>query len=670
MFFHVRKPSILLPLICLLVFGSQLAFAQDKTWREISQAELQQKTPKVEQDADAEALLWEVRIDDSSENDLKRYTYVRVKIFTERGRERFSKVDIPFSRDLKVKDVAARIIKPDGTIVELRENEIFEREIIRANGVKIKAKSFAVPNVEMGAIIEYRYREIFKDAGARGMRLVFQKDVPVQNLSYYYRTSNKKAPIYQAYNFDDTRFVKDEKDFWLAQRTNVPAYKEEPNMPPEDQVLPWMLIQGFTFRIIDASSNGFSYVIKNPNNPQQYWGAVSTERIGTLQYVTKPNKDVKKLAEQLTAGLTLPEEKLRKLYDYVQMQIKNNLYDMTLTEENRLKPSGNKSHNDTIKRNSGDSADKDFLFGALASSLGFEIRLAYASNRSEIFFEPEMTSDYFIHFAGIAIKIGDDFKFFDPCSPFQEFGTLRWYEEGAWTLIIGENGYAWKKAPMSGVEKSVAKRTGKFKLLEDGTLQGDVRIEYYGQLGYNYKINAFDESPNKREEMLIESIKKQMSTAEVTSIGVENITDPTKPFVYTYLIRVPNYAQKTGKRLFLQPGFFEYGVSTLFSSGSRKYDMFFNFPWSERDSIEIQLPAGYSLDNADSPSSVSDPQQIGLLNIKIGYVKEQNLLKYERLFHFGKGDKLVFPSTAYQPVKNLFDAFNKADSHTITLKQD
>lgn len=670
MFFHVRKPSILLPLICLLVFGSQLAFAQDKTWREISQAELQQKTPKVEQDADAEALLWEVRIDDSSENDLKRYTYVRVKIFTERGRERFSKVDIPFSRDLKVKDVAARIIKPDGTMVELRENEIFEREIVRANGVKIKAKSFAVPNVEMGTIIEYRYREIFKDAGARGMRLVFQKDVPVQNLSYYYRTSNKKAPLYQAYNFDDTRFVKDEKDFWLAQRTNVPAYKEEPNMPPEDQVLPWMLIQGFSFQIIGASSNGISFIIKNPNNPQQYWGAVSTERMGTLQYVTKPNKDVKKLAEQLTAGLTLPEEKLRKLYDYVQMQIKNNLYDMTLTEENRLKPSGNKSHNDTIKRNSGDSADKDFLFGALASSLGFEIRLAYASNRSEIFFEPEMTSDYFIHFAGVAVKVGDEFKFFDPCSPFQEYGTLRWYEEGAWTLLIGENGYAWKKAPMSGVDKSVAKRTGKFKLLEDGTLEGDVRIEYYGQLAYNYKINAFDESPNKREEMLIESIKKQMSTAEVTSIGVENITDPTKPFVYTYLIRVPNYAQKTGKRLFLQPGFFEYGASALFSSGTRKYDMFFNFPWSERDTIEIQLPAGYSLDSADSPASISDPQQIGLLNIKIGYVKEQNLLKYERLFHFGKGDKLVFPSTAYQPVKNLFDAFNKADSHTITLKQN
>jgi hypothetical protein len=46
-----------------------------------------------------------------------------------------------------------------------------------------------------------------------------------------------------------------------------------------------------------------------------------------------------------------------------------------------------------------------------------------------------------------------------------------------------------------------------------------------------------------------------MSTAELSDIRIENVTDPVKPFVYAYHVRVPGYAQRTGKRLFLQPAF-------------------------------------------------------------------------------------------------------------------
>jgi hypothetical protein len=88
-----------------------LARAGGDEWREVTQAEMQMKAPKVEADADAEAIFWEVRIDDSSEDDLSRKHYIRVKIFTERGREKFSKVDIPFIRGTKIKDLMARIIK-------------------------------------------------------------------------------------------------------------------------------------------------------------------------------------------------------------------------------------------------------------------------------------------------------------------------------------------------------------------------------------------------------------------------------------------------------------------------------------------------------------------------------------------------------------------------------
>ena len=133
------KRFILLSLVSLLAVCSQAALAQDKNWREISPAELQMKTATVESDADAEAIFWEVRVDDASENLVMKH-YVRVKIFNERGREKYSKVDIPYVKGAKIKNIMARVIKPDGSTVELAKTDVFDREIAKADKVKIKAK--------------------------------------------------------------------------------------------------------------------------------------------------------------------------------------------------------------------------------------------------------------------------------------------------------------------------------------------------------------------------------------------------------------------------------------------------------------------------------------------------------------------------------------------------
>jgi hypothetical protein len=206
----------------LLLFATSLpAVAQDKDWRPISPDDLAAKTPIVEPDADAEAIFWETRIDDSGSYDLAIKHYVRVKIFTERGREKYSKFDIPFIKGLKIKDLAARVIKADGSIVEIKKEDIFEREIIKANGLKVKAKSFAIPNIEPGVIVEYRYKENFSDSSARGMRLEFQRDIPVRRLAYYYKPYEGE-PFFKSFNFKDTKFVKDKDGYYLASKTNVP----------------------------------------------------------------------------------------------------------------------------------------------------------------------------------------------------------------------------------------------------------------------------------------------------------------------------------------------------------------------------------------------------------------------------------------------------------------
>jgi hypothetical protein len=168
---------------------------------------------------------------------------------------------------------------------------------------------------------------------------------------------------------------------------------------------------------------------------------------------------------------------------------------------------------------------------------------------------------------------------------------------------------------------------------------------------------------------LIEKVKRQIPEAEVSAVSIDNVMDNSKPVVQVYRIRVPNYAQKTGRRLFVQPGFFTYRTGAMFTSAARKYDIYFRFPWSETDTVEIVWPAGFELDNTDAPDSIADPQRVASLDIRMKVDRAVKLLRYERRFHIGGGGTVLFPAATYPALKGLFDAFGRSDAHTIALKQ-
>ena len=185
------------------------------------------------------------------------------------------------------------------------------------------------------------------------------------------------------------------------------------------------------------------------------------------------------------------------------------------------------------------------------------------------------------------------------------------------------------------------KRSATLRLSEDGTLEGDVRIEYTGHLGETRKEHNDEDSPEQREQTLRDMIKARMSTAEVSNIRVENVTDKEKPFTYAYHVRVPGYAQRTGKRLFLQPAFFQRGVDSLFSTSERRFHVYFHYPWSEEDTVSIELPAGYALESQDAPRALQVPK-IGYYDVKVGVTQDKKVIEYKRTFRFCEGDRLLF----------------------------
>ncbi|MDX6611735.1 MAG: hypothetical protein QOD75_921 [Blastocatellia bacterium] len=649
-------------LLCVLLLATIPVLADD--WRPLNPAELAMKTPLVDKDADAEAILWDVRVDDNVEGGTVRTVlkhYIRIKIFTERGRESQSKIDIPFYSNWSISDIAARTIKPDNSIIELKKSDVFERTIVRASGVKLKAKSFAMPAVEVGSIIEYRWRETRNDQLANYIRLQFQRDVPVQLVTYHIKplALETYGMRIQRFRGDYTPFLKEKDGFYTTSMERVPAFREEPSMPPESQVRPWMLVY---------------YSEDKKLAPDAYWKEKGKEFYESFKSRTKISDEVKNAAATAIGDASTPEKKLEQLFEYCRAKIKNVNDDASgLTAEDRAKWKPNKSPADTLKRGMGTGTDIDMLFAALSTAAGFETRIVNLADRSDTFFDPTFPDDYFISTYDVAVRVGDGWRFYDPASTYVPHGMLRWQEEGEDALVADPKEPTWIKTPLSGPEKSRQIRTAKLQLSEDGTLEGDVRIEYTGHSAVERKEWDDDDSPIEREQTLRDKIKEQMSSAELSDIHIENVTDPIKPFVYAFHVRVPGYAQRTGKRLFLQPAFFQYGLGARFPTSGRIHPIYFHYPWSEEDEVRIQLPAGFMLDSPDAPAPFSSGT-LSSYKVQIQVTKDQRELIYRRTFFFGAGgtglERLFYDASGYSGLKAYFDLLHKQDSHTVTLKQE
>ena len=643
--------------LCLGLLFATNSFAGDD-WRAVDPAELALKTSAVEKDADAEALFWEVRVDDGDVGEIVFSHYVRVKVFTERGKESQSQIDLQYFGGSKIKDIMARTIKPDGSIIELKKEDVHERTIVKASGLKVKAKSFAMPGVEPGAIIEYRWREVQGESDANYVDLQFQRDIPVRSVSYLvrpYTGPNAQGLAYRQFQMPEgVKFEKAKDGFYRVSLTNVPAYREEPRMPPEDEVRSWILL----------------FYNSTTLAPQKFWADMGKRLYEATKDEIKANDDVKRKAAEIAGNATDPQEKLKRLYEFCQTKIRNLSHDQSITSEERSKLAKDiKSPGDTLKRGMGRSSHIDHLFAALVNAAGLEAYMTFSGNRQDYFIDEGFPNAYFLLRGSslVAVKLGETWQFFSPAEPYTPFGMLGWREDNQKALIAAKDP-VWVMTPSSSPEQSLQKCSGKFRLLDDGTLEGEAHIEFSGQFAIDKKLEAEDDSAVQREETVRNELKARLGTAEVSDIKIENLTDSAKPLAYSFHLRVPGYAQRTGKRLFLQPSVFRHGIAPMFTSAQRKQSVYFHYPWSEKDDVEIELPEGFALDNADKPGPFS-AGAISQYKINLGVSADGHKLMLQREFFFGAGGNIMFPGTSYPQLKLLFDQLNKNDEHTISLKQ-
>lgn len=652
---NLRHP--LLALVSpLFLLWSNVAFAA--TWRPITPDELSAKQSVRDPSADAEGLFREVRVLNESatfgypQNVISEY--VRLKIFTDRGRK-YGTVQIPYGGKSSISNLAGRTIHPDGSIVELGKDAIFDKVIVNARGNKVKVKAFAMPAVETGSIIEYQWTRYVGEFISRYIPLDVQSEFPTDEVTFHIKPISSAYVYWPAMRYIpfhckvDMGTAPDNRGFSVLTVRNVPAFHEEPLMPPEYSQKQWVLIY---------------YEENSKSKSEQYWKAYGRELYANYSQKIRVNNDVKQIALKALGGAATDEEKVANLLAYC----RKNLHDVNgpdIPIQQRSTTKENRTTVETLKQGSGTAEEIAYAFAAMSTAAGFEARVVRLSDRGTFLFSPNIPSAYFLNSYDIAVKLHGKWVFYDVGNRNLPPGVLSWREEGVPALVVDNKDPEFVTTPLLSADDSKVARFGTLKLSADGTLEGDLHEIFMGNKATEEREQISLMNDAEREDHLRDELKRRFASFELSKVRYSAVDDLTKSVGLTYHVRIDGYAQHTGKRLFLNPAYFEAGIGSFFTSDKRELPVYFEYPWTESDVISIQLPDDYELDHGQAPGSVVFAP-VGSYSVKM--FMDKGTLQYRRSLTFGQDQLLLFNQDLYPTIKQIFDRIHTADNQMLSFK--
>jgi hypothetical protein len=209
----------------LVLSGGCLASASGDDWLPITPQDLQIKDVPGNPGAAAIQLYYADFIDD---NDHSEFLYHRIKVLTDDGKKYGSvEIDVPFGRSLK--DLKARTIRPDGSIVEFT-GKPFEKILFKGQGIKRYAKTFTLPEVTVGGIVEYKFRLRNDESVVYENQWIIEHDLFTVKEHFLFKYSGMLEAAYVV-SAGLTAQPTNKRGTVELDLDNVPAFASEEHMP-------------------------------------------------------------------------------------------------------------------------------------------------------------------------------------------------------------------------------------------------------------------------------------------------------------------------------------------------------------------------------------------------------------------------------------------------------
>ncbi len=621
----------------------------------------------------------------------KRTTTVfkRLKILTAAGRDR-SSIEIPFVAGYsKVVEIEARVVPPQGP-ARLFDGEIFERTDLRRGRLRLAAKAFALPNIEIGSIIDYRYKIVHGRSGQSAKRLnalideltasegrpeeggvkdrknpraipawrwTVQEDLFTKHLKLSY--TNMMAGISAllgaggrlAWASVGMELGKPFITFGSAfmELHNIPSFAVEDSMIPE---------------AVARMSVDLFFIDHEIASGAEYWQLEGRDwQKGVEAFIGRP-EPLAAVARRIVGDAAEPMGQLERLYAEVQ-SFRNLSYEKDLTEEtkNEQKIKDNRRVEDVLERRYGLRSDLTRTFVKLALAAGFEAEVVRVTARDNKLFRKELLSFNDQLDSEIAlVKAAGRTMALDPATPFCPFGLVHWARTNSTGLRASGDPSGFFTTPLSPPDMALTQREIVLALDPQGGLAGTVKTTYRGQDALVRRLDHIRDDDAARRGAFEKELGDLLPMgATVRLTGFENIDNNEPGLIVTCDVAIPGLVNEAGGKT-LVPFFPLAGSGQYpFRHAARRYPVYLPYPSRQFDDIRITLPEGLAV--AFRPQPRKYECDFSSYSVVCGQ-EAPNLLHIQRDLVI---KKIFFPVERYAALKAFFDQIRTIDAEQIVL---
>jgi len=615
-------------------------------WLPIDPADLKMTSEPKAPGAPAIYLYRQVDRDDQSARESQ---YFRIKIFTEEGRKQ-ADVEIPFVKEVEeIRDVKARTIRPDGTITYFN-GKPFEKAIVKARGLRYLAKTFTLPDVQVGGIIEYKFTRYWSSDFIYDSRWILSSELFTKRAKFTLKPYANFSLRWSWFNLpaDAPKPVNDHSTVRL-EVADVAAFQVEDYMPPQDE--------------LKARVN-FVYSSDNSEKePEKFWKKEGKKQFDRVDSFTNKRKQMEQAVATIVSPSDAPESKLRKIYARVQ-QIRNLSFEQERSEAEKKRDKQKELSNveDVWKAGYADGLQVNYLFIALTRAAGFETYPVMVSRRDQYFFQAGMMNPSQLNDNVVLVRAqGRDF-YLDPGTQFTPFGLLPWAETGVVGLKLDKDGGSWVKTPLPVSSESQIRRVAELRMDDHGGLQGHLTVTYTGLEALRRRLEQRLEDAASRKKFLEDEVKDYVpvvSDVELTNQPEWNASSDRLEAVFEF--KTEGWASPAGHRALIPVGLFSAEEKHILEHANRVHPIYFSYPSEVLDDIKIDMPLTWQVKSL--PPEQKQDSKIVLYDLKVEDEKGT-----EHITRTLKLDLLGVDVKYYGALRNFYQGVKSGDEQQIVVQ--
>ena len=363
--------------------------------------------------------------------------------------------------------------------------------------------------------------------------------------------------------------------------------------------------------------------------------------------------NIKLKVHELTDGLKTPKEKIAVLYNYLQ---KNTRYISIQFGIGGLQPFD--ATYVSTKRYGDCKALSNFMVALLKEAGIKGNSVIIKSGKYSTNLDPAFPSDQFDHVIS-CVPLQKDTVWLECTSQTLPAGYLSGFTANRWGLLVDENGGTLVRTPKYGLNDNLQLRKINAAINDEGNLTASIntfyKAEQQDELEQEINYSSKDE--------LLKKLKTEIDLPTYDIIRFDYKEDKTNipPAVNESIeLTANNYAQVSGRRLFINPNILNRSGVKLKKEEERKYNVELHAEYRDIDSVEIKIPVGYEPEALPSDKKIESKFGKYISSVKVMPDK----IIYYRCHEQYSG---IFSAADYANLVDYYDQIYKADRAKIVL---